>query len=87
MFIRTSKQSVTNPSNTKTFVFTEAWLHVSVCIDHHQATITKLSKQGKTECDYIHIMGSHISYYTHIYIFYAVLCNNFHIVITTTRHI
>jgi len=35
--------------------------HVSVYTDHHQATIAKLSKQGRIQHNYIHNMGSHMS--------------------------
>jgi len=34
-FIFFSKQSVTNPFNTATFIFTSTWLHVSACTVHH----------------------------------------------------
>jgi hypothetical protein len=39
-----SYQTASNLSNTIIFIFTEAWLFVSVCTNHHQATVTKTSK-------------------------------------------
>jgi hypothetical protein len=47
-----SKQSLINPSNTTTFIFTEARQHVSICEDHHQATIQilKVKYIEKVKC-------------------------------------
>jgi len=43
--------SKTIASNVNHIIFTQTWLHVSVCTCHHQIANTKLSKQGRRQCN------------------------------------
>jgi hypothetical protein len=55
VFVRPTNQSVKHKHIYLYLSMTR--LHVSVYTDHHQATIAKLSKQGRIQHNYIHNMG------------------------------
>jgi len=58
-----------NTSNVNHIIFTRAWLHVAVCTDHLQATITEVSKQGRRQgsCNVQHSMCFSIYYNVILY--------------------